>query len=165
MPVCEVLFEISDPVAARLAIIKALEANKYKIQENTLPRIVAQHQLSLTRHWHKVEVEFDPPTNQCIPVTVTLRIDHSDCQDYMKAVVAKLGEVLPNLKITSVKPKMSLNLKTKADFAESATVKCKEIEPELKSWRCKHCGSENDLDADLCKTCGTVRHALVDPEG
>ncbi len=79
MPICEVLFEIADPVAARSALSNVLEASRYKIKENTLRKIVAYHQLSLKKFGHKIEVEFDPATTQCILTTVTLRIDHSDC--------------------------------------------------------------------------------------
>jgi hypothetical protein len=158
------MFEINDPVGTRTVIIKTLEANEYKVKQNTLPKIVAQHQLSLTRNPHKIEIEFDPPTNQCILTTVTLRIEHNDCKDYMKAVVGKLAKVLPNMKITSVKPKMSLRFKGTANVAKSETVHCKQIEAEPSGWRCQYCGFENAVGLDRCKKCGMLIHSLIDPE-
>ena len=75
MPVSEVLFEINDPVTARAAIKRLLETNRYAVKEFSLRKIVAEHKLSVTRYGHKVEIEFDPPTTQCVLTTVTLRID------------------------------------------------------------------------------------------
>lgn len=164
MPICEVLFEIADPVAARSALIRVLEKSRYKIKENTLHKIIAYHQFSLTKFEHKIEVEFDPPTNQCIPITVTLRIDHDDCKDYMKSVVTKLVKILPAMKITSVKPKMSFNFKVPANVAMPEKVHCKEIEQEPSGWRCQYCGFENALGLDRCKKCGMLSHSLIDPE-
>ena len=164
MPICEVLFEISDPVGARTIIIKVLEANEYKIKQNTLQKIIAQHQLSLTRNPHKIEIEFDPPSTQCILTTITLRIDHNDSKDYMRSVIGKLGKVLPNLKITSVKPKMSFNFKVPANVAKPMKVDCEEIGQDSGGWRCQDCGFENALGLDRCKNCGVLRHSLIDPE-
>ena len=165
MPICEVLFEISDPVGARLVIIKALEGNKYKVKENTLRKIVAQHQLSLTKNPHKLEIEFDPPTKQCILTTVTLRIEHSDCKDYMKTVVRALVKDLPGMKITSVKPKMSFDFKETNSVAKPPqSVHCQEIEKKASSWSCQYCGFENALGLERCKHCGRLRRSVVEPE-
>ena len=164
MPICEVLFEVTDPVAARSALMNILDASRYKIKENTLRKIIAYHQFSLTKFEHEIEVEFDPPTNQCIPITVTLRIDHDDCKDYMKSVVTKLVKILPAMKITSVKPKMSFNFKVPANVAMPEKVHCKEIEQEPSGWRCQYCGFENALGLDRCKKCGMLSHSLIDPE-
>lgn len=164
MPICEVLFEINDPVGARLVIIKALEATKYKVKQNTLRKIVAHHQLSLTKNPHQIEIEFDPPTRQCVLTTVTLRIDHSDCKNYMKTVVRTLLKVLPSMKITSVKPKMSFDFKETGNVANLEAVHCKEIEPERKDWACQYCGFENVLGLNRCKNCGKLRRSEVEPE-
>ena len=164
MPICEVLFEITDPVTARSALISVLEKSRYRIKENTLPKIVAYHQLSLTRFGHKIEVEFDPATDQCIPITVTLRIDHDDCKEYMKSVVTKLVKILPAMKITSVKPKMSFKFKVAANAAKSETVHCKQIGQESSGWSCQYCGFENALGLDRCKSCGRLRRSVIEPE-
>ena len=164
MPVSEVLFEIADPVAARSALVNVLEASRYKIKENTLRKIVAYHQLSLTKFGHKVEIEFDPATAQCILTTVTLRIDHSESLEYMKALIDKLGKILPTMKITSVKPKMSLGFKESANVAKAEIVHCEEIEQKANGWRCQYCGFENILGLDRCKNCGRLRRSVVEPE-
>jgi hypothetical protein len=164
MPICEVLFEIADPVGARSALINLFEGNQYKVKENTLRKIVAYHQLSLKNFGHKVEVEFDPATTQCILTTVTLRIDHSESLEYMKSVTNKLAKILPTMKITSVKPKMSLGFKEAAKVAEPETVHCEEIEQNPRSWRCQYCGFGNALGLDRCKHCGRLRRSVIEPE-
>jgi len=164
MPICEVLFEITDPVGARSAIINLFEGNQYKVKENTLRKIVAFHQLSLREFGHKVEVEFDPATTQCILTTVTLRIDHSESLEYMKSVINKLAKILPTMKITSVKPKISLDFNEAANVDKPETVHCEEIEQNPSGWRCQYCGFENVLGLDRCKSCGRLRRSVVEPE-
>lgn len=164
MPVCEVLFEISDPVSARSALSNVLESTRYKIKENTLRKIVAIHQFSLTKFGHKLEVEFDPATTQCILTTVTLRIDHSESLEYMKALVNKLAKILPAMKITSVKPKMSFDFKIAANVAQPESVQCEQFEQQPSGWRCQYCGFENALGSDMCKSCGMLSHSVIEPE-
>ena len=164
MPICEVLFEINDPVAARSALLNLLEQGRYKIKENTLQKIVAIHQLSLTKFGHKVEAEFDPATNQCILTTVTLRIDHSESLEYMKSLINKLAQIFPDLKVTSVKPKMSLGFNVAANVATLEKVHCEEIKQESSGWRCQYCGFENELGLDRCRKCGRLSHSLIVPE-
>ena len=164
MPICEVLFEVTDPVTARSALMNILDASRYKIKENTLRKIIAYHQFSLTKFEHEIEVEFDPPTNQCIPITVSLRIDHDDCKDYMKSVVTKLVKILPAMKITSVKPKMSFNFKVTANIAKPGKVHCEEIGQDSSGWRCQYCGFENVLGLERCRHCGRLRRSVIEPE-
>jgi hypothetical protein len=160
MPLSEVLFEINDPVAARLALRKVLETNGYKITQNSIKKIVAKHKLSVTRYGHMVEIEFDPPTDQCIEVTVTLRIDHNDSTTYIKSLFEKLSKVFPNMKVTSVKPKMSLNYKTPVNVAALSEPVCKQIGDVSASWKCQNCGLNNNLTQDICTGCGEKRHTL-----
>ncbi len=164
MPLSEVLFEITDPVAARQALTKLLETNGYKITQSSKPKIVAKHKLSVTRYGHVVEIEFDPPTDQCIEVTVTVRIDHDDSKTYVKSLFWKLSKVLPYMKVTSVKPKMTLNLAPSTNGAAPPAPYCKEVGEGTKSWVCQNCGLDNDLDQDLCVHCGEKRHAEEEEE-
>jgi hypothetical protein len=164
MPICEVLFEVTDPVAARSALMNVLEASRYKIKEKTFRKIIAFHQFSLTKFGHKVEVEFDPATNQCILTTVTLRIDHSESLEYMKALVNKLAKNLPTMKITSVKPKMSFDFKQVANAASLETGYCEEIVQKTNGWPCQYCGFENVSGLDRCRHCGRLRRSEVEPE-
>jgi len=164
MPLSEVLFEINDPVAARLALSKVLETNRYKITQNSKQKIVAKHKLSVTRYGHIVEIEFDPPTDQCIEVTITVRIDHNDSTTYINSLFGKLSKVLPNLKVTSVKPKMTLNFEPSVNEAPPSAPYCKQIGDGKTSWRCQNCGLDNDLAQDLCSHCGEKRHAVEEEE-
>jgi hypothetical protein len=164
MPLSEVMFEINDPVATRLSLRKLLETNGYKITQNSRQKIVAKHKLSITRYGHKVEIEFDPPTDQCIEVTVTVRINHNDSTTYIKSLFGKLSKVLPNMKVTSIKPKMTLNYETPVSAAMPSKPYCKQIGEDTKSWKCQNCGLDNDLDQDLCVHCGEKRHAVEEEE-
>jgi len=164
MPLSEVLFEITDPLAARQALTKLLETNGYKVTQNSRQKIVAKHKLSATRYGHVVEIEFDPPTDQCIEVTVTLRIDHNDSTTYIKSLIWKLSKVVPNMKVTSVKPKMTLNLAPSTNAAATSVPYCKQIGEGAKIWVCQNCGLDNDLDQELCVHCGEKRHAEEEEE-
>jgi hypothetical protein len=164
MPLSEVLFEITDPVAARLALRKVLETNGYKVTQNSKQKIVAKHRLSATRYGHMVEIEFDPPTDQCIEVTVTIRIDHNDSTTYIKSLFWKLSKVLPTMKVTSVKPKMTLNLAPSTNAAAPSVPLCKEIGDGTGSWSCQNCGLDNNLDQELCTHCGEKRHTEEEEE-
>jgi hypothetical protein len=164
MPISEVMFEIDDPVAARITLRELLETNSYKITQSSKQKIVAKHKLSVTRFGHTVEIEFDPPTDQCIVTTVTVRIDHSDSTTYIKSLFGKLAKDLPNLKVTSVKPKMSLNYETPVNLAKTSAPYCKQIGEGTESWRCQNCGLDNDLAQELCTHCGEKRHAFEEEE-
>lgn len=163
MPLSEVLFEINDPVAAHAALKRLLETNGYTIKEFSVKKILGEHKLSVTRYEHKVEIDFDPPTNQCVPTTVTFRIDHADSVTYVKALFGKLSGMLPGMKLTSVKPDMSLEIKAPVTMLKPAEPLCQEIS-ERKSWRCKNCGEDNNLAFDLCTHCGTKRHSVDEEE-
>jgi hypothetical protein len=163
MPLSEILFEVNDPVAARLNIKKLLETNDYKIKEYSLKKIIAEHKMSFNRFGHLVEVEFDPPTEQCIVTTITLRIDHHDSKTYIKFLFGKLAKVVPKLTVTSVKPDMFLDYD--AALATVAEPLCKEIGGHSTSgWRCPNCGLENKIMLDMSARCGTRRHDLDEVE-
>ena len=163
MPLSEILFEVNDPVAARLEIKKLLETNDYKIKEYSLKKIIAEHKMSFNRFGHIVEVEFDPPIEQCIVTTITLRIDHHDSKTYIKFLFGKLAQVVPKLTVTSVKPEMSLDYD--AALATVAEPLCKEIgSPSTSGWQCPNCGFENNTALDMCTRCGTRRHDLDEAE-
>ncbi len=82
----------------------------------------------------------------------------------MKSVVTKLVKILPAMKITSVKPKMSLDFKETANVAEPEIVHCEEIEQKPSGWACQYCGFENALGLDRCKNCGRLRRSVTEPE-
>jgi hypothetical protein len=96
--------------------------------------------------------------------TVTLKIDHSESLDYMKAAVNELVKILPTMKITSVKPKMSLGFKEATNIAKPEIVHCEQIEQKPNGWSCQYCGFEKVLGLDRCKNCGRLRHSVIEPE-
>ena len=164
MPVSEVMFETNDPVTARLALEKVLGAEGYTIQENSLGTITAKHHLSLNRYGHSLEIIFDPATKQCINTTIVLRIDHRQSKDYIKSLVGALAGVLPNMRITSIKPDMSIDVETKKSEAQPGTMNCIPLEPLAKKWECQNCGFENEVTLERCSICGANRHAFAEPE-
>jgi hypothetical protein len=82
----------------------------------------------------------------------------------MKALVTKLVKILPAMKVTSVKPKMSLDFKETVNDAKPEIVHCEQIEQKPKSWSCQYCGFENALGLDRCKNCGRLRRSVTEPE-
>ncbi len=169
MPLSVVSLETINLTGVRVALTEILEANHYEILEDTSNKVVADHGHSLTMSAHMIDVEFMPrdSVDHSVRSTVNISICHKDSKDYVKFIVNKLLKVFPSIKIASAEPTMSFNLKIPKGACEPITTASSAGDSPSTiqgKWKCRYCGSENDLTLAICEHCGGSRHPSWEPE-